>query len=372
MSIRIFRPFHLLRSYRRQTVEGATLCKRSAPADHALASVATCLLLTMAALATNASAQTVTDAIDRVQPKIVKVYGAGGFRGMEGHQSGMLISPDGHILSVWSYVLDTDYITVVLNDGRKFEARVVGADPHLEVAVLKIEAGSLPYFELADSADVEAGTRVLALSNVFGVATGNESASVQHGVISVKTQLRARRGVFETTYRGPAYVLDAMTNNPGAAGGALVTRNGQLVAMLGKELRNSLNNTWLNYAVPIGELHESVEDIRAGNFSLEGPPRPPEKPERALSLQMLGIAMVPDVLSRTPPYVDRVHPDSPAARAGMRPDDLIVLVNDRLIQTCKSLREELEYVDYEEQVIVTIFRGQELFEVALQAFVEDE
>ena len=72
--------------------------------------------------------------------------------------------------------------------------------------------------------------------------------------------------MFETPYHGPVYVLDVTTNNPGAAGGALVTRRGELAGMLGKELRNALNNTWLNYAVPIGELRQSVEEIRAGKF----------------------------------------------------------------------------------------------------------
>ena len=103
---------------------------------------------------------------------------------------------------------------------------------------------------------------MLAVSNIFGVATGNEPASVQKGTVSVVTRLEARRGVFETPYRGPVYVLDVTTNNSGAAGGALVTRRGELAGMLGKELRNSLNNTWLNYAVPIAELRQSVEQIR--------------------------------------------------------------------------------------------------------------
>jgi serine protease Do len=151
-----------------------------------------------------------------------------------------------------------------------------------------------------------------------------------------------------------------------------VTRDGRLAAMLGKELRNSLTNTWLNYAVPIAELQQAVEDIRMGISTAEGPPRPAEKPERPLDLEMLGIVLVPDVLARTPPYVDRVRPRSPAATVGLRPDDLIVLVNDRLIQTSKSLREELEYIDYEEQITVTVFRGQELLEVVLQALIENE
>ena len=66
-------------------------------------------------------------------------------------------------------------------DGRKFEAKLLGADPRLEVAVLKIEAAGLPCFDLAKAAKVDAGARVLAFSNLFGVATGNEPASVQKG-----------------------------------------------------------------------------------------------------------------------------------------------------------------------------------------------
>lgn len=318
-----------------------------------------------------AAGPSIAGVIAQVQPKIVKIYGAGGFRGMEAYQSGTLISPDGHILTVFSYVLDTESITVTLSDGRKFEAKLLGADPRLEVAVLKIEATDLPYFNLDEVELVEGGTRVLAFSNLFGVATGDEPASVQHGIVSVKTTLAARRGVFETPYRGPVYVLDAMTNNPGAAGGALVTRRGQLVAMLGKELRNALNNTWLNYAIPIEELRQSVGLIREGKFAPESPEEP-AKPDRALTLQMLGIVLIPDVLERTPPYVDQVRSGSPAQKAGIQPDDLILLLDDRLIQSCKALRSELEYIDFEDPITLTVLRGQELFSLPLQVSAEHQ
>ncbi len=315
----------------------------------------------------------VQQAIRQVQPNMVKIYGAGGFRGMEAYQSGMLISAEGHILTVFSYVLDTDYITVVLHDGRRFEeAKLLGADPRLEVAVLKIEATDLPHFDLATASKVEAGTRVLALSNLFGVATGNEPASVQHGVVSLRTRLQARRGVFETPYDGSVYVIDAMANNPGAAGGALVTRRGELVAMLGKELRNALNNTWLNYAVPIEELRQSVDAIRAGRFVARDQEEPDKKPEQSLQLEMLGIVLVPDILTRTPPYVDQVRDGSPAAKAGLRADDLILLLDDRLIQSCQSLRKELEYVDYADPIALTVQRGQELLQMTLQTSADEE
>ena len=283
----------------------------------------------------------------------------------------MLISADGHVLTMFSYVLDTDRIIVTLDDGRRFDAKLLGADPAVEVAVLKIDAADLPHFKLQDAVEVDAGARVLALSNVFGVATGDEPASVQHGVVAVRTNLAARRGVFETPYHGPVYVLDVMSNNPGAAGGALVTRSGQLTAMLGKELRNAMNNTWLNYAVPIDQLRNAVDNIRAGKLMTadDGPQR--KKPQRSLDLPRLGIVLVPDVLDRTPPYVDQIRPGSAASRAGLRADDLVVMLGDRLVQSCKTLRDELEYVDFEDPARLTVLRRDELLEIEVQAILDD-
>jgi serine protease Do len=308
--------------------------------------------------------------IDRVQPKVVKIYGVGGPRGLEAYQTGLIISPEGHVLTVWSYVLDTDSITVTLDDGRKFEGKLLGADPRLEIAVLKIDAAELPWFDLRQAVEAEAGTRVLVFSNLFGVATGSEAASVQQGVVSTRTRLEGRRGVFQTPYDGPVYVLDAVTSNPGAAGGVVVTGRGQPLAMLGKELRNARNNTWLNYAIPFSHARKSVEEIRTGKFVVRSPEQAEDKPERALTLSMLGIVLVPDVVERTPPYVDQVRPGAPAASAGIRPDDLVLMVGDRLIQSQEALRDELEYVDVEDQVKLTVLRGQELLEFVLQAGVD--
>ncbi len=301
--------------------------------------------------------------IDGTQPKIVKIFGAGGLRGLEPYQSGFLISADGHVLTVWSYVLDTDYIAVVLHDGRKFEAKLVGADPRLELAVLKIDATDLDHFDLAQSAEADTGTRVLAFSNLFGVATGDEPASVQHGSIAVRTRLDARRGAAESPYHGPVYVVDAMTNNPGAAGGALTDQRGRLLAMLGKEMRNSLNNTWLNYALPIDQLSLSVADIVAGKSrALEDSPLPTHG---GIDLAQFGLVLVPDVLERTPPFVDEVRAGSPAAQAGVQRDDLVVFVGDQLVQSCKNLTDELARVEPGTQVRIVLMRGQELVDIVL-------
>ena len=87
------------------------------------------LLAAASATAATPGEPSARDVIDQAQAKMVKIYGAGGFRSLEGYQSGMLISAQGHILTVLSHVLDTDYISVTLCDGRRFEAKLLGADP---------------------------------------------------------------------------------------------------------------------------------------------------------------------------------------------------------------------------------------------------
>ena len=327
-------------------------------------------LVALASLTSVNAESTFAPVVRTVQPKMAKIYGAGGARGLEAYQSGFVISADGHILTVWSYVLDTEFVTVVLDDGRRFPATLVGADPRVEIAVLKIEAEDLPFFHLDDAVRLSAGARVLAFSNLFNVAVGDEPASVLHGSVAGKTRLAARRGAFESAYDGPAYVLDAMTNNPGAGGGALTDRRGNLAAIVGKELRNKLDNTWLNYAIPISEVQLSVEQIISGQLQPRVADPDLRRPESPMSLALLGIVLIPDVLVKTPPYVDRVVPGSPAEEAELRPDDMILFVNDRLAGSASDLKEALSFIDRIDEVRLLVQRGQSLIETSL--FAPDE
>ncbi|MHB8863613.1 MAG: S1C family serine protease [Pirellulaceae bacterium] len=328
-----------------------------------------CILVAMASERSYGAQQaSFADVVEGVQPKVVKIYGSGGLQSLEAYQSGLLISAEGHVLTVWSYVLDAEeFITVVLDDGTHHGAKLLGHDPRLEIAVLKIESTGLPYFDLAEAVELRPGDRVLAFSNLFGIAVGDEAASVLHGHVAALNQLAARRGAFQSIYRGPVYVLDAMTNNPGAAGGVLTDRKGRLAGMLGKELRNSLDNTWLNFAIPISQLASAVEEILAGR----NPPRRTDetarKPANAHTLVALGIVLVPDVLAKTPPFVDAVRPNSPAVASQLRPDDLILFVNDRMVSSCKELAEELSFIDHIDPVRLTVQRGQELIDVQLKS-----
>ncbi len=327
-------------------------------------------LLALCAAAASGRAQgqsPIAETLQTVLPAMVKIYGAGGYRGLEAYQSGFLISAEGHILTAYSTVLDTPALGAVLHDGRRFDARLLGADARLDVAVLKLEAQSLPFLHLDTAAQGEIGMPVLALSNMFGVATGNEPVTVQHGVISIVTDLDARRGAFAIPYKGKVYVLDAVTSNPGAAGGALVAEDGRLLGMLGKELQNSRNNTWINYVLPVDQMRPSVQAILSGQQVVAGQDHGRPKAARPLTPAALGLVLVPDVVPRTPPYVDAVIADSPAGRAGLRPDDLIVFLDDGLVPSCRAFLDELQYRDRFEVVRVTVLRDRQLLDVQLSA-----
>jgi len=293
---------------------------------------------------------------------MVKIFGAGGLRGLESYQSGFFISERGHVLTVWSYVLDTESV-VVTDDGRRLEAKLIGSDPRLEIAILKVDAEGNDSFDLQSPSEASAGDRVLAFGNLFGVAVGDEQPTVLHGTISTRTQLAARRGAYASRYQGPVYVLDAMTNNPGAAGGALTSLDGQLVGMLGKELRNAQNNTWLNYAIPVEELTSSVADILSGKILPRVSENDVPLPDKPHTLAGLGIVLVPNVLQKTPPFIERLTTDGPAAKAGLRPDDLILFVAGRTVPSISDLLAELRRAHRDDELRLQVLRDGELIEV---------
>ncbi|MDO4551234.1 MAG: S1C family serine protease [Planctomycetia bacterium] len=321
--------------------------------------------------------------LDEAQPKMVKIYGAGGFSEMEGYQSGFFISENGHILTVFSYVLDTDDLVCVLHNGSKYSGTLLGADPILDLAVIKIDRENTPFYDIFSDASKfsdaqlsdllktlkdRRGESIFALSNLYNVAVGNEPVSVQHGIISAVVQLEARRKAYASRYKGPVYVLDAITNNPGAAGGALITETGEFRGILGKELKHSRTGAFLCFALPAEAFSGTVKDIMEGKYVARDikDNNEDEKPSRSITLQELGITLLPDVVYRTPAYIDWVEPNSLAAKAGLQPDDLIVFISGKLVQSCKAVSTELEYIDHEDAVTISVIRGTEMIEVTLQ------
>lgn len=326
---------------------------------------AACLVAAGAVLlaATDLRAQSTQETIARIQPRMVKIFGSGGVKNLASYTTGFLVSPQGHVATAWSHVLDGEDVSVVLDDGRRFAGKVLGAEPQLDLAVLKLqgEVGDLPWFDVEkETAEGSAGQRVIAFSNMFKVAAGDEPVSVLHGVIAAKTKLAARRGAFEIPYDGPVYVVDAITNNPGATGGLLTSRDGKLLGMIGRELRNARSNTWVNYAIPLTELREAIGQIVSGKYvAREKKPDEVANPRRYDPLDF-GLVLVPDVLYRTPAYVETVLPGSPAAQAGLRPDDLILFANEDLVQSVKLLVDQLGRLEAGDTLRLMVRRGSQL------------
>ncbi len=321
----------------------------------------------------------VTDTARDVNRKLVKLFGAGGFKGLPSYGTGILISPKGFIVTVNNHILTTSDLRVHLYDGRSYHAKVVAREPDLDLAVLKIEeeVDFLPHFDLAKEAArplAEAGDSILALSNCFQVATRDEPMSVQRGVIAAYAELHGRRGMFDAPFTGEVYFVDAIANNPGSAGGALVNRKGELLGVIGRELKNSLTDTWINYAVPIQARVEYLDDDKkkkstdVSSFAkdvMEGKFVAREKTKRDEQRGYTGLILVPNAVSATPPYVEEVIAGSPAAQAGFRPDDLIVYVDGNLVPTIRDYRDVMKYMPVGE-VKVDVQRGTRMFNLKLK------
>ena len=176
---------------------------------------------------------------------------------------------DGYVLTANAQLLDTRDLRVHLWDGTKYHAEIVAQEPELDVALIKISPATTRtrsrtcrYFDLDEAAKrppVDVGTEVLAFSNCFEIATRDDPVSVQHAVVTAYAKLQGRNGFYEMPFTGKVYMVDAVTNNPGAAGGALTTRKGELIGMIGRGLRNELTGTWMNYSIPINGVAEVTQ-----------------------------------------------------------------------------------------------------------------
>lgn len=331
---------------------------------HFFTVLAILLALNVSARAQEPKGRTFAATADQVNRKVVKLYGSGGFQGLPSYGTGVIVSPKGHILTVASHLLDTQDLRVHLHDGRLFHAKVVVTEPALDAALVKIDpVEDLPYFDVEKSAktpQAQPGDWVLAFSNQFHIATRDEPLSVQRGVVASYSKLHGRKGVYEAPYTGDVYVIDAITNNPGAGGGAVTTRKGELLGVIGKELRNTLTDTWINYAVPVQVLANFVDKAKKGEYKLV------ERKEIVAGQGGYhGIVLVPNVVERTPPFVEELAPNSPGAKAGLKPDDLIVFIDGEQVISVKSFRDMMGKIPSGVKIRLEVRRGDKLVPVDL-------
>jgi serine protease Do len=320
-----------------------------------------------------------------VNNKMVKLFGSGGFKGLTSYGSGMIVSPQGHILTVATQLLDTQDLRVHLADGRRFRAKTLFTEPELGAALLVIKQDekeavelNLEYFDIpAAVKELKSGPGdwVLAFSNCFEIATRDEPMTVQRGMIQASSKLVARRGVFDAPYHGDVFFLDQIVNNKGSAGGAVTTRQGRLVGMIGMEFRNVASDTWINYCLPINCKIEVKDGEQLRVISLEefvidgikGTYKTPTKPkDREGPGVFTGIVFVPNILPQTPPYVDRVLAGSPAHKAKLQPDDLVVYMDGEPIYSVQAFKDLAKKYPPGSKVQLEVRRGERLTAVELE------
>ena len=208
--------------------------------------------------------------------------------------SGVIVSPDGVIVTNHHVVEDSDEIIVALTDRREFEAELVGGDEATDLAVLRIDAGgeSLPALELGDSDSVAVGDIVLAIGNPFGVGQ-----TVTSGIVSAQ----ARTGP-----KGGAFIQTDAAINPGNSGGALVTLDGRLIGVNSVILSRSGGSIGIGFAIPSNLVRIAVEGMVTSGRMVRPWLGLEVQPVTADLARGLGLERPAGVL------VKRVHPASPA------------------------------------------------------------
>ncbi len=255
--------------------------------------------------------------------------------------SGVVISPDGYILTANHVVEGADEVKVAIDDGKKeYTAKVIGTDPPTDVAILKIDAKNLSAITLADSDQLEVGDIVLAIGNPFGVGQ-----TVTMGIVSAL----GRSGLGFNGYED--FIQTDAAINPGNSGGALVDAEGRLVGINTAIISRSGGNQGIGFAVPINIARHVMERLISGGKIMRGylgvfPQDISPGLAEQFNLPDQNGALVGDVL-----------PNSPAEKAGIKPGDVITEFDGKPINDANSLRLLTSQATPDSKVIVKLLRG---------------
>ena len=235
--------------------------------------------------------------------------------------SGVIVSPDGYILTNNHVVEGADQITVTLADSRIAEARIVGTDPETDLAVLKIELDKLPVIVLGNSDHAVVGDTVLAIGNPFGVGQ-----TVTSGIISALGRSELGINTFENFIQTDAAI------NPGNSGGALVDVEGNLLGINTAIYSRSGGSMGIGFAIPVSTakivMDGLVKDgkVTRGWIGVEPTELSPELAET------FGVAG-----ANAGVIITGVLQGGPAARAGMLPGDVIVQVDEQRVRNVAEM-----------------------------------
>jgi len=264
-------------------------------------------------------------------------------REVKGYGSGVIISPDGYIITNNHVIENAEKITVKLNDNREFDAQVVGRDPSTDIALLKINGENLPYVNYGDSDKLRLGEWVLAVGNPF-----NLTSTVTAGIVSAKGR---NLGILDDNYRIESFIQTDAALNVGNSGGALVNTSGLLVGITTAIISPSGAYAGNSFAIPVNIVKKVVEDLR-----LYG----------AVQRAVIGVGInevTAEIAEKEKlkevkgAIITQVYENGAADEAGLKEKDVIIKFNNVPVNTVSELLEQVGRYRPGDKVTITYVRS---------------
>ena len=256
-----------------------------------------------------------------------------------GMGSGVIVSPDGYVLTNNHVVDGAGELTVTLPDKREFKGKVVGTDPKTDLAVVKIDARNLPYANWGDSSKLQVGEYVLAIGNPFGL-----NSTVTLGIVSALG--RGRMGI--TQYED--FIQTDAAINPGNSGGALVNTNGELVGINTAIISQSGGYQGVGFAVPVSMARPVFDSLVKNGKVVRG--------FLGIGIQDLNqdLAKSFQLKEAKGALVSNVAEDSPAEKAGIKQGDVIVAYQKAPIDDAAVLQKAVTRTPVGTKAVVKVIR----------------
>lgn len=268
--------------------------------------------------------------------------------------SGVIISEDGYIVTNNHVIENADDVEVTLNDNRVYSAKIIGADPTTDLALLKVEEDGLPFVEIGDSDAIQIGEWVLAVGNPFGTLTSTVTA----GIVSAKARniniLYDRNG-----HQIEAFIQTDAAVNQGNSGGALVNLKGELVGINTAIATQTGSYSGYSFAVPATLVKKVMEDLLEFGVVQRALLGVRIEPVTAQLVKEEGLVDISGV------YVGGVGNGSAASEGGIKTGDVILAINDIKVNSVAELQELVARNRPGDEVSVTFRRGNEIKEVMI-------
>lgn len=244
-----------------------------------------------------------------------------------GGGSGIIISPEGYIITNNHVVQDANIIIVTLNDNREFQAKIIGNDPSTDLAIIKIDAKNLPYMEFGNSDDIEIGEWVLAVGNPF-----NLTSTVTAGIVSAKAR---NINILESADAVESFIQTDAAVNPGNSGGALVDIYGNLIGINTAIATKTGAFIGYSFAIPSDLAKKVANDIINYGFV--------QRPYLGVSITDINseIAKKYNIDEIKGVLITAVTPNSAAFKAGLDAGDVILKLDGEEINSASRLVEKI-------------------------------